>query len=126
MKTLMKVALFALAFSLSAVTLADNHSTLRVVTVATDDVDAYIVQLRKGKQLMMKVAPKMLMRAWRGTFAGEAAGSIIVSLEYPGSLSDFASAWEKTQGDKDMAAWLDGLSGMRKLVSDSLYQEISI
>ena len=126
MKTLITVVLFALATSLSAVTLADNHSTLRVVAVDTNDVDAYVAELRKGKQMMMKIDPKMVMRAWRGTFAGEAAGAVIVSLEYPGSLSDFAIAWEKTLADKKMAAWLDGLSSLRRIVSDSLYQEMPL
>ena len=126
MKNLMKVFLLMLVATVSAPILADNHSTLRVVTVATEDADAYIVQLRKGKKMMMGIDSMMQMRAWRGTFAGEAAGSIIVSLEYPGSLSAFAAAWEKTLADKDMSAWLNGLSGLRELVSDSLYQEISL
>ena len=126
MKTLITVVVLALATSLSAVTLADNHSTLRVVAVDTNDVDAYVAELRKGKRMMMKIAPKMVMRAWRGTFAGDDAGAVIVTLEYPGSLSKFASAWEKTLADKKMAAWLDGLSGLRRLVSDSLYQEMSL
>ena len=126
MKTLITIVLLTLATSLSAVAQADNHATMRVVAVATDNVDAYVAEVRKGKQMMKKLAPKMVMRAWQATFAGDAAGAVIVTLEHPGSLSAFAGAWEKTLADKEMAAWLDGLSGLRQLVSDSLYQELSL
>ena len=125
MKALITALVFVITTSLSATTLADGHTTLRVVSVSTSDVDAYVAQLAKGKQMMAKVAPKMIMRAWQATFAGPEAGAVIVSLEYPGSVSAFAMAWEKTLADKDMAAWLKGLGSMRELVSDSLYRELS-
>jgi hypothetical protein len=51
---------------------------------------------------------------------------MIVGLEYPGSLADFANAWDKVQADKSVAQWLTGLAGLRKIVSDSLYNEIAI
>ncbi len=126
MKTLIAALIFAFTTTLSAATFADGHTTLRVVTVSTDDVDAYVTELGKGKQMMSKLTPKMIMRAWQATFAGEETGSVIVSLEYPGSVSAFATAWEKTLADKKMADWLKGLGGLRTLVSDSLYRELSI
>lgn len=126
MKTLIAALIFALTTTLSAATFADGHTTLRVVTVSTDDVDAYVTELGKGKQMMSKLTPKMIMRAWQATFAGEETGTVIVSLEYPGSVSAFATAWEKTLADKKMADWLKGLGGLRTLVSDSLYRELSI
>jgi len=116
MKTLINVVLFALVASFSALSFADGHSTMRVVAVDTNDVGAYIAELGKGKQMMNEIAPAMVMRAWRATFAGEAAGTVIVSLEHPGSLSAFSAAWEKTLG----------LSGLRRLVSDSLYEEMPL
>ena len=126
MKTLITALMFAITTSLSVASFADGHTTLRVVTVSTSDVDAYVAELGKGKQMMAKLTPKMVMRAWQATFAGQETGTVIVSLEYPGSISAFATAWEKTLADKDMAAWLKGLGGMRELVSDSLYREISM
>ena len=126
MRSLLTALVFTILASLSATTLADGHTTLRVVSVSTDDVAAYVVELRKGKEMMSKLTPKMEMRAWQATFAGEETGTVIVSLEYPGSMSAFASAWEKTLADKKMASWLKGLGGLRKLVSDSLYRELSI
>ena len=126
MKRLIASILFGLTLSLSTAVFADGHSTLRVVMVDTDDAAAYTAQLKEGSRLIKKVAPKMTMRAWRATFAGNATGAVIVGLEYPGSLADFATAWEKIQADKSVSKWLSGLSGLRTIVSDSLYNEISI
>jgi hypothetical protein len=126
MKRLIASILLGLTLSLSTVVFADGHSTLRVVIVDTDDAAAYTAQLKEGSRLIKKVAPKMTMRAWRATFAGNATGAVIVGLEYPGSLADFATAWEKIQADKSVSKWLSGLSGLRTIVSDSLYNEISI
>ncbi len=77
-------------------------------------------------KMKAKLSPEMVMRAWQATFAGTQTGTVIVSLEYSGSISAFATAWEKTLGDKQMAAWLRGLGELRELVSDSLYREPSI
>ncbi len=126
MKTLIAAVLFAITTSFSAVTLADGLTTMRVVAVSTDDVDAYVAELRKGKQIIAKIAPKMEMRAWQATFAGDNTGAVVVTLQHPGSLSAFAIAWEKTLADKKMEAWLGGLGSLRELVSDSLYQELSL
>ena len=126
MKRLIASILLGLTLSLSTPVFADGHSTLRVVMVDTDDAAAYTAQLKEGSRLIKKVAPKMTMRAWRATFAGNATGAVIVGLEYPGSLADFATAWEKIQADKSISKWLSGLSGLRTIVSDSLYNEISI
>lgn len=126
MKRLIASILLGLTLSLSTAVFADGHSTLRVVMVDTDDAAAYTAQLKEGSRLIKKVAPKMTMRAWRATFAGNATGAVIVGLEYPGSLADFATAWEKIQADKSVSKWLSGLSGLRTIVSDSLYSEISI
>ena len=126
MKRLIASILLGLTLSLSTAVFADGHSTLRVVMVDTDDAAAYTAQLKEGSRLIKKVAPKMAMRAWRATFAGNATGAVIVGLEYPGSLADFATAWEKIQADKSVSKWLSGLSGLRTIVSDSLYNEISI
>ena len=126
MKRLIASILLGLTLSLSTAVFADGHSTLRVVMVDTDDAAAYTAQLKEGSRLIKKVAPKMTMRAWRATFAGNATGAVIVGLEYPGSLADFATAWEKIQADKSVSKWLSGFSGLRTIVSDSLYNEISI
>ena len=126
MKRMIALIMLGLTLSLSSAVFADGHSTLRVVAVATDDGAAYAAQLKEGNRLIQAVAPKMSMRAWQATFAGDATGTVIVGLEYPGSLADFAPAWEKILADKAVASWLAGLDGLRTIVSDSLYTEMSI
>ena len=73
-----------------------------------------------------ELGPKMVIRAWLATFAGAETGTVMVPLDYPGSISAFATAWEKVLADKKMAAWLKTLGSLRELVSDSLYHELSI
>ena len=126
MKRLIAIILLGLTLSLSTSVLADEHSTLRVVVVETNDAAAYIEQLNKGSMLIKAITPKMTIRVWQATFAGDSTGAMIVGLEYPGSFADFANAWDKVQADKSVAQWLTGLAGLRKIVSDSLYSEIVI
>ncbi len=126
MKTILTALTFVILSSLSSFSMADGHTTLRVVSVSTDDVGAYVSELREGKKIMAGIDSKMIMRAWHATFAGDQTGAVIVALEYPGSLASFATAWEKILADKKMASWLEGLGDLRTLVSDSLYRELSI
>ncbi|NCF73820.1 MAG: hypothetical protein GWP67_09990 [Gammaproteobacteria bacterium] len=126
MKKLMTVILLGLTMSLSIPAVADDHSTLRVVVVQTDDIGAYVAQLSKGKKLIQAIDSKFTVRVWQATFAGEATGAVIVGVEYPGSFGDFAMAWEKMTADPAVAAWLGGLSEIRTIVSDSLYNEFPL
>jgi hypothetical protein len=126
MKSLMTVLLLGLIMSFSITAVADDGSTLRVVRVQTDDVAAYIAQLSEGKKLINAVNDRFTIRAWQATFAGEATGSVIVGVEYPGSFGEFAVAWEKLVADPKVGSWLGGLSSLRSIVSDSLYNEFSL
>jgi hypothetical protein len=126
MRKLITVILFGLTMSLSITAMADEHSTLRVVQVHTDDVGAYVAQLSEGKKLITAADRKFTIRAWQATFAGEAAGAVIVAVEYPGSFGEFAMAWDKLVADPAVGNWLGGLSGLRTIVSDSLYNEFSL
>ena len=126
MKRLMTIFFLGLAMSFSIAAAADDSSTLRVVRVQTDDVGAYIAQLTEGKKLINAVNDKFTIRAWQATFAGDATGSIIVGVEYPGSFGEFAVAWEKLVADPKVGAWLSGLSTLRAITSDTLYNEFSL
>ena len=126
MRTLITVILLGLTMSLSITAMAEEHSTLRVVQVDTDDVGAYVAQLSEGKKLIRATDQKFIIRAWQATFAGEAAGAVIVAVEYPGSFGEFAMAWDKLVADPSVGKWLGGLPGLRTIVSDSLYNELSL
>jgi len=59
MKILIALILLGLTVSLSTRVLADEHSTLRVVVVETDDAPAYITQLNKGSMLIKAITQKL-------------------------------------------------------------------
>ena len=105
---------------------AADGSTLRVVTVETANPQAYAEQIKKGKSIIVQVDPKFTVRAWQATFAGERTGAIVVAVEYPGDFAAFATAWSRLVSDKAVSEWLCGLSGLRTIASDSLYQEIGL
>lgn len=126
MRKLITVMLLGMMMSLSMTAVAGDHSTLRVVRVQTDDAGAYVAQLSEGKKLIKAVDDKFTIRSWQATFAGEATGAVIVGIEYPGSFGEFAMAWEKLVADPAVGAWLGGLSGLRTIVSDSLYNEFPL
>lgn len=112
------------AIALPAV--ADDHSTMRVVVVETDDVEAYVAQLKIGNKLIKAQDENWNMTAWLSTFSGPNTGNVIVAVQYPGGLSDFAAAWEKNMTNDEINEWLDGLGDLRTIVSDSLYAEMPL
>ena len=123
MKKYITMILLSLTMVLSMSAVADDTSTLRVVRVQTDDVGAYIAQLSEGKKLINAVDENFTIRAWQATFAGDETGAVIVAISYPGSFSEYAMGWEKLMANAAISSWLGGLSGLRTIVSDSLYKE---
>ena len=107
--------LFACAGSVSA-------ATLRVIVVEAPDVGAYVKALEDGKALRKRKGSVGEIRVWRATYAGDDAGTVVVSIEYP-NLEALAKDNALFQSDAEMRAWLQGLDKIRKIVSDSIYEE---
>jgi len=126
MKKLLTAIFLGLTMSLSITAMAEDHATLRVVQVETDDVAAYVARLTEGKKLIKAADEKFTIRAWQATFAGDATGVVIVGVDYPGSFGEFAMAWENLIADPAVGAWLGGLSELRSISSDSLYNEFAL
>jgi hypothetical protein len=116
---LLVVLLLACAFLTSTA----QATVLRVVTVQTDDAGAYMKQIEQGQALLKKLGSSAIIRVWRARYAGPDAGTIVVSIEYP-DLVTFATEDKKLSADADYQAWLKGLAKIRKIVSDSLYDEL--
>jgi hypothetical protein len=125
MKVKLPVILVVLALFLgvAAPALAVDQVVLRVVSVQTDDVDGYLREINKGKALLKRLGSPSVVRVWRARFAGENAGRLVVSVEYP-SLVAFAADETKVSADAEYQAWIKGLSKVRRVVSDSLYNEL--
>jgi hypothetical protein len=119
-----KVFAFAALLLVSSVFALDAHATvLRVVTVQTDNVEAYVQELGRGQALIKKLGGSAILRVWRARFAGPDAGAIVVSLEYP-DMTTFANDEKKVTETAEYQAWLKGLAKLRKVLSDSLYDEL--
>lgn len=95
----------------------------RVIVVQTDDVAGYLKELETARAITKRLQGSGVIRAWRARFAGLDAGAIVVSIEYP-SLIVMARDEEKAQADPEERALLARLAKMRKIVSDSLYDEL--
>ena len=98
-------------------------AVLRVVTVETADVAAYVKEVERGNALLKKGGSPAAMRVWRGQFAGADAGKVVVHLEYP-DLAALARDNEKFSKDPEMQSWLKSVERLRKVLSDSVYQEL--
>jgi hypothetical protein len=110
------VGLFALASSAEA-------TVLRVVVVETNDVAAYMGQVNTLRASMQRLGSKSTVRVWRARFAGPNAGSIVVAVEYA-DMATFAKEDSMIASDAQYQATLKTMSQMRKIVSDSLYEEL--
>jgi hypothetical protein len=115
--------LVAVLLACSFFTPAAHATILRVISVQTDDVGAYVKQLEHGQALLKKLGSPAVLRVWRARYAGPDAGAIVVSVEYP-DLVAFAADDKMVSADAEYSAWLKGLAKMRKIVSDSLYDEL--
>lgn len=110
------VGLFALVSSAEA-------TVLRVVVIETNDVAAYMGHLNTLKASMQRLGSKATVRAWRARFAGPNAGSIVVAVEYA-DMATFAADDAVIAKDAEYQATLKSMGQMRKIVSDSLYEEL--
>jgi hypothetical protein len=108
--------LFVLASSAEA-------TVLRVVVVETNDVAAYMGQLNTLKASLQRLGSKSTIRAWRARFAGPNAGSVVVAVEYA-DMASFAAEDSMIAKDAEYQATLKSMSQVRKIVSDSLYEEL--
>lgn len=101
-----------------------NAATLRVVAVQTSEVAAYTKAiLTDGQALWKRKGSAAQFRVWQATFAGEDVGTVIVSVEYP-NMEALAKDMALLRSDPELTAWLAGLAKMRKVLSDSLYEEM--
>jgi hypothetical protein len=117
------IAATALALALSGMAHAANTAVMRVITVKSDNVAAYIQELDKGKAMMKRLGITSTLRVWRATFAGPNAGTVVVSQEYA-SFAALADANTKTSADPEFSKWLAALDKVRTITSDSLYREL--
>ncbi len=124
LKSIASLALMvALGIGASTSALAQGKGYLRVLVVSTDDVSRYVHELDTGKRILKRLGISVQTRVWRATFAGPEAGSVVVTQEFD-SFAAFSDAVKKTGADTEYSQWIMSLDKMRKIASDSLYQEL--
>jgi len=118
-----RMAITAMALAGMSFAWDAQATVLRVITVQTDQVSAYVQALEGGKAILKRLGSSAVLRVWRAHFAGPNAGSVTVSIEYP-SMVVLAQDEAKAYADADYTKWLAGLGQLRKVVSDSVYDEM--
>lgn len=117
--TLLAAWFAALCFASSA------HATVqRVVVIQTSDIETYVMELQKGQEILRKMGSMQVLRVWRPRFGGE-AGTLVVAVEYP-DLPAYAADEKKVAANPEFQAWIKQLAKMRKIVSDSLHDELKL
>lgn len=119
------IVLLALLLAFAMLSTSAQAAVLRAVRVETNDVAAYAKQIEVARQIMAKAGSVGVLRVWVGRYAGTNAGSVVVTVEYPDMMSLAKDHEELYKKNEDFKAWLARLSGMRKIVSDTIYEEAS-
>ncbi len=122
-KTTALIASAALALCLASTAYAASAVWMRVITVKSDNVSAYMKELDTGKAMLKKMGINVQMRIWRATFAGPNTGTVIVTQEYA-SWNALAESQAKTAADPEFGTWLKNLDSVRTITSDSLFREL--
>ena len=116
--------MIALAVPVAA---ADSPRVLTVLTVKVKgDQDAYLAQLKKFMAGVKRLETGGTTRVWRGTLAGQDTRMLFVATEFP-NLETYAKGSAKLQADEELKKLRKELdaSGMREIVSDSLFDEVT-
>lgn len=122
--TLISAALGVLGLFGSLSAAAADSAVSRVIVVQTADVPGYVHEVETLQALLKKAGVAATLRVWRATYAGVDTGSIVVIVEVP-NLAGIAKVEDSIRTNPDLAAEMKKIGGMRKIVSDSLYEALS-
>jgi len=117
---------FALGVCLGLLLLASSpaqSAVYRVMTVEVTDIDMYLKEVDNVRAAMKRLKVDGTVRVMRARFAGKAVGRVIVTIEYK-DLAAFAATDAALKADAEHTAALRRIGALRKIVSDSLYDEL--
>jgi hypothetical protein len=105
---------------------AAAQPVVQVVTVKVEPgkLEQYRQELKKVRGVMTRIGSKATMRVWNTTTGGTEAGQILVGLEYPDSAT-WAADSGKLQADAEWQKIQAGLVGVRTVVSNELWRDVS-
>lgn len=115
-------ALFA--FALGAGNALAASPIMRVIVVQSTDLKGYTHELDTLRSQFKKAGVQVTLRAWQARFAGPDAGSIVVTVELP-DLAALVKVDELQKSNAEISATMQRIGALRKILSDSLYEELS-
>ena len=100
-------------------------TVLRVIAIQTSDIKTYRHEVDTLQGEFKKEGLPVTLRVWRATYAGPDTGTIIVTVEVPdiGTLAKIEEA--VTKPNSALGATMKRIEAIRKIASDSLYEELS-
>jgi hypothetical protein len=100
-------------------------TVLRVIAIQTPDIKTYRHEVETLQGEFKKEGLPVTLRVWRATYAGPDTGTIIVTVEVPdlGTLAKIEEAVMKP--NSALGATMKRIEAIRKIASDSLYEELS-
>jgi hypothetical protein len=123
MRKLIAPVLLTLAFALGCGTAAAG-SIARIIVVETADLPGYLHEVDSLRAQFKKLLPTVSLRVFRARFAGTDSGAVVVAVEMP-DLATLAKLDELQKSNAEVAATMARIGKMRKIVSDSLYDQVS-
>jgi hypothetical protein len=113
---------FGLLASLAAI--AADPAVARVLVVQAADVPGYVHEVEALQGLLKKIGQPATLHVWRATYAGPETGTIVVTVEVP-NLAAVAKLEETLRTNPELVAEMKKINGMRKIVSDGLYEQLN-
>jgi hypothetical protein len=117
--------LAVMGLALASASALPASATLRVIAVQTSDIKTYRHEVDTLQGEFKKEGLPVTLRVWRATYAGPDTGTIIVTVEVPdlATLGKIEEAVMKP--NSALGATMKRIEAIRKIASDSLYEELS-
>lgn len=96
----------------------------RIIVVQATDLPAYLKEIETLRGQFKKAGVNVSLRVFRAMFAGPEAGTIVVAVEMA-DLATLAKINELQKSNPDISATMGRIGKLRKIASDSLYEELS-
>jgi hypothetical protein len=116
--------LAVMGLALTSTAALPASTVLRVIAVQTPDIKTYRHEVETLQGEFKKEGLPVTLRVWRATYAGPDTGTIIVTVEVPdmGTLAKIEEAVMKP--NSALGATMKRIEAIRKIASDSLYEEL--
>jgi hypothetical protein len=125
MGKLIASVLAVMTLALGSTAALAGSTTLRVIAVQTSDIKTYRHELDTLQGQFKQEGLQVALRVWHATYAGPDTGTLIVTVEVPdlATLAKVEDAVKKP--NSALGATMKRIEAIRKITSDSLYEEIT-